>query len=114
MDKKDFLIITVIIALVVLVILFWDNFIIRREELVEVDYCEYDFECVYAINIIACCSCPMPMNIKVIKLDGDYEIYNEEVDYSRGDCNYKGCATACPTIGNLSCINNKCIAINKN
>lgn len=81
MDKKDWMIVTIIVALIVLVVIFWDKFIIKKEEIIQADYCQVDSDCVLAVNPNLCCIQPIPMNKKAVELDEDYVIYEEGVDY---------------------------------
>jgi hypothetical protein len=125
MDKKDWIITIIIIILVVFVILFWDKFIIKNEEIINADYCKVNEDCVWAVNPNNCCVVPIPINKNVVKSDGDYILYQEGVDYSKdypkkeqcfsedGKSLIAGCA---PMVLDdykqpLVCVNSKCVSI---
>ena len=112
MNKKNWIVPFVILALIALVIIYKDKFIIKEEEIIEADYCGQDSDCVLAVNPFFCCNCPIPMNKKVVELDEDYEVYERGADYSNyekeDDCKTVFCEL-CNSNTNLTCYNNKCV-----
>ncbi len=109
MEKKNWIIPIVILALIVLVIIFKDKFIVKEEEIIEADYCQVDSDCVLAVNPNGCCHCPIPMNREVVDIDEDYEIYDADKDYKSLDetCARVFCVPCAP-VNELICQNNKC------
>jgi|SRR3989344_2099511 len=128
MDKKSWMILLIIAVIVVLVILFWDKFIIRSEKIITADYCEQDSDCVWGVNPYSCCVQPIPMNKDVIDVDEKLVLYEEGVDYlydypKDGQCfnedgrRIAGCVTLQIYINYsrpLICVNNKCSLNNLN
>ena len=114
MEKKSWLIIFIMLALIALVFIFWDKFIIKNEEIIASDYCEEDRDCVLAVNPSNCCACPISMNKDVVELDEDFVMYEAGRDYSsynegRELCSRVECA-ACVNPSQIKCLDNKCVA----
>lgn len=113
MEKKSWLILFIILALMALVFIFWGEFIIKNEEIIAIDYCKVNDDCVLAVNTNSCCIQPVAMNKDVVNIDEDYVVYDESFnsdDYvKKNDCSAVRCA-APPRIGDflISCLNNKC------
>lgn len=81
MGKSTWVILTIIVALVILVVLFWDKLIIREEEIISIDYCEADDDCVWAVNPYLCCLFPSPLNHDAVEVDNRLVLYEEGVNY---------------------------------
>ncbi|MBU0958586.1 MAG: hypothetical protein KKB31_01445 [Nanoarchaeota archaeon] len=115
MEKKSWIFLIVVVVLVALVIIFWDGFIVEKNQVVEYDYCETVDDCVYVINIGSCCNCPMPINRDVAGLEENYVVYVEGEDYSlyekEEDCNRVNCEVGCASLGVLGCVDNKCVLL---
>src|SRR3989344_6378585 len=121
MNKKNWIIPLVILALVVLVIVFRDKFIVKEEDIIEADYCEVDSDCVLAVYPSLCCVQGALMNKKVVELDEDYVLYEAGVDYSKyektevcKDPNTGAAIRGCVSLEvenryKIICLNNKCI-----
>ena len=120
MEKKNLITLIIVICLIVLVILFWDKFIIKKEEIVERDYCEQDSDCVLAVNPYSCCIEPIPMNKNVVEVDEELVVYDKLFDYSlyetKEDCDKINCPTSLiiSLDVDLTCFNNKCLLNNSN
>lgn len=112
MNSKDWTLLVFIIALIVLVVMFWDKFVIRKEEIIEADYCKTDNDCVVAIHPGYCCDCPRAYNREFVGIDEKLFVYEEGVDYSNYE-KIENCAGiacgACGTVREVSCENNKCV-----
>ncbi len=113
MDKKTWIILAIIALLIVLVIIFWDKFIIRKEEIIATDYCKQDSDCVLVVNPSSCCIEPVAMNKDVVTLDKDYALYEKGANYSvykkLEDCTRVKCPVS--SIGPniiIQCYKNKC------
>ncbi|MEK6925932.1 MAG: hypothetical protein AABW50_01495 [Nanoarchaeota archaeon] len=114
MEKRNWVILIILAVLIILVFLFKDFLIVKNEELVKADYCEQTSDCVLAVNPSSCCVCPMPYNKKVVELEDNLIAYDENVNYllydKDADCRNIACE-ACPQLGNLGCLQNKCLNI---
>lgn len=114
MGKSTWVILTIIVALVILVVLFWDKFIIREEEIISIDYCEADGDCVLGISVNDCCHCPIPLNKKAVELDEDIIIYINGEDYSSYNIDNEMCAriecTSCDYPLQIKCQDNRCVS----
>ncbi|HLC78221.1 MAG TPA: hypothetical protein VJH92_03795 [Candidatus Nanoarchaeia archaeon] len=112
MKWKKILIALFILALITLVIAFWDKFIIREEFIISADYCEVNGDCVLAVNPYNCCVVPAALNKEVVEIDEDFIVYEEGVDYSghekRDDCSRIECSPIFLENYLLRCNENKC------